>query len=194
MFTLMTVGITHLLISDKTIDRWKTLRCILNTQRLTEEDSMLSFGLCGWQFSKDQDNDNSIIDDETGMRQWQQHAMETLALIHHCGLYLSSAPRKVTSKPATKWSFKMFLDCWLGILSVEGLHLWLFGAPIYWSPIGIDTVENSQEVFWIYRDLLREIQYFGLICVIGNLLRITHWRWYIPDKKQERMLILDIFQ
>ena len=53
----MTVGYAHLLISDQTRDRSKKLRYIPNIQRLTEEDSIPWFDICGWRFSEDQDND-----------------------------------------------------------------------------------------------------------------------------------------
>ena len=120
--------------------------------------------------------------------------METLAPSHHYGWYLISVPSKVPSKPANKWNISFLLYCWLGVLYVDVLYLWLLGALLYWSRIGLETVENSWGVFLIYRDLLRKIQYFGLICVVGDLLGIKHWKWYISDKKQERMLILNLLQ
>ena len=132
--------------------------------------------------------------DETGTRQWWQHATEPLAPSHCCGWYLSSEPRKVPTKPSTKWNISFLFYCWLGISSVDGLHLWLLDTILYKSMIGLETVEKSWDVFIIYRDLLRKIQYFCLICVIGNLLRIRHWRWYKPDKNQERMLILNLLK
>ena len=66
-----------------------------------------------------------------------------LALSHHRGWNLCLSPRKVTSKPSTKWKISYLLDCWHGIFSVDGLQLWLLGAPIYSLLIGLETVENS---------------------------------------------------
>ena len=98
--------------------------------------------------------------------------MDSLAPIHHSGWYLSPSPRKVTSKPATKWNISYLLDFWLGILSVDGLHMRLLGAPIYLSPIELETIENSWGLFRIYRELLRKIQCFGSIYVFGDIMRI----------------------
>ena len=47
-FTLVTFRRAHILISDRTRERWKQLRCIPNIHRLTEEDSIFWFDLCGW--------------------------------------------------------------------------------------------------------------------------------------------------
>ena len=98
--------------------------------------------------------------------------MDLLTLSYHIGWYLISSPIKITSKPPTKWNISYLLDCWLGISSVDNLNLWLLGAPIYLSPIGLQTVENSWCVFRIYRDLLRKIQSFGSICIVGDIVRI----------------------
>ena len=90
--------------------------------------------------------------------------------------------------PATMWNISFLLYCWLGILSVDGLHLWLLGALLYWSRIGLENTENGWGVLLMYRHLLRKIQYFGLIWVVGDLLRIKHWRCYIPYfKKNQRV-------
>ena len=58
----MTVGRDDLLIYNQTIDRLKRLRCIPNIQRLTEEDSILWFDLCGWRYREDRDNDTGSSD------------------------------------------------------------------------------------------------------------------------------------
>ena len=105
-------------------------------------------------------------------QKWQQHATDPLTMSHHCGWYLSSSPRKITSKPSTKWSISYLLDCLLGIFYVDGLHLWLLSAPIYLYPIKIETVENIWGIFRIYRNLLSKIQYFASICEVWNLVRI----------------------
>ena len=54
----MTVGNAPLLIKDQTRDRRKQLRCIPNLHRITEEDSIFWFDLCGWIFSEGLDNNN----------------------------------------------------------------------------------------------------------------------------------------
>ena len=118
------------------------------------------------------DNNTGEDIEETVMRQGRYPATDPLASSHHRGWYLSSAPREVTFKQATKWNISYLLDCWFGISSVGGLHFWLLGAPIYLSIIIIETVENIWGVFWIYRNLPRKIQSFGLICVVGDILRI----------------------
>ena len=50
-FTLVTVRRTHLPYFVQSRDRWKQLRCILNIQILTKEDSIFWFDLCGWLLS-----------------------------------------------------------------------------------------------------------------------------------------------
>ena len=62
-FTLVTVGHVYLLNSDWTRYRWKQLGFITNIQRLTEEDSIIWFDLCGWQLTKDWDNNNGSSDE-----------------------------------------------------------------------------------------------------------------------------------
>ena len=54
----MTVGNAPLLIYNWTRDCRKWFRCILNLQRITEEDSIFWFDLCGWIFSEGLDNNN----------------------------------------------------------------------------------------------------------------------------------------
>ena len=39
--------------------------CIPNLQGLTEEDSIFWFDLCGWQLTKDQDNNTGSSDNTT---------------------------------------------------------------------------------------------------------------------------------
>ena len=72
---------------------------------------------------------------------------------------------QVTSKLDTRSN-----NYYLRISYVYGLHLWLLGALVYLTLFGIDTVENSLGVNWIYRDLPRNIQSFGSIsvCVFCN--------------------------
>ena len=107
---------------------------------------------------------------------------------HHCGWYISSARTKVTSKPATEWNISYLLDCWLGISSVDGLHCWLLVAPIYWSPIGLDTVENSWGLFQIYRDLLRKLQflvwYVSLVTYLGSRIGDCIYQTKIKSRYQ----------
>ena len=52
-FTLLTVERSHLTFSDRNRDHWKQLRCILNIQRLTAEDSIFWFDLCGCIIAED---------------------------------------------------------------------------------------------------------------------------------------------
>ena len=58
----MTFGSAPLLIWDLTRYRRKQLRCIPNLQRLTEEDSIFWFYMCGWKLTEDQDNDTGSSD------------------------------------------------------------------------------------------------------------------------------------
>ena len=60
----MTVGSTPLLIHDRTRDCRKQLRCIPNLQRLTEEELLFWFDLCGCRFTEEQDK-NTGISEET---------------------------------------------------------------------------------------------------------------------------------
>ena len=59
----------------------------------------------------------------------------------------------------------------LVFFSVDGLHLWLFDALLYWSVIGLEIVDNNWGVLLVYINLLRKIQYFGLFCVVVDILR-----------------------
>ena len=91
---------------------------------------------------------------------------------------------------ATKWNNSYLLGCWLLILSGDGLHLWLLGELVYLTLFGIDTVEDSWGVNWIYREFTRNIQSFGLslICVVCDidetgkidLKLVTKWKNYYP--------------
>ena len=47
-FKLVTIGPAHLPLLDRSRDRWKQLMCIPNIKRLTKEDSIFWFDLCGW--------------------------------------------------------------------------------------------------------------------------------------------------
>ena len=55
----MTVGRAYLFIYDHKRDRREKLRCITDLQRLTEEDSIFWFDLCGWKLTDDHDNKGS---------------------------------------------------------------------------------------------------------------------------------------
>ena len=70
------------------------------------------------------------------------------------------------------------LYCWLGISSIEGLHLWLLGALVYLILFVIYTVENSWGVDWIYRYLPRKkIFWFDLCGWIPTIIGyFPHWR------------------
>ena len=75
------------------------------------------------------------------------------------------------SKLGTQWKTNYLLGCWLCISSGDSLHLWLLVALVYITLFGIDTIENSWSVNWIYRDFRSNIQSSGssLICVICNI-------------------------
>ena len=82
-------------------------------------------------------------------------------------------------KLATSWKNTYLLGCWLHILSVGGLHLWLLSALVYLSFFRIYTIEKSCGVNWILRYFTRIIESFGLslICVVWNInetQRIQH--------------------
>ena len=77
----------------------------------------------------------------------------------------------VPSKLATKWKTSYLWGCWLRILSGDSFHVGLLGALVCLTLFGIDTVEKSWGVNWIYRDLPINIQFFGSssICVVCNI-------------------------
>ena len=52
----MTAGGALLFIYDWTEDHRRHLRCISNLKRLTEEDSIFWFDMCGCRFTEKQDN------------------------------------------------------------------------------------------------------------------------------------------
>ena len=70
------------------------------------------------------------------------------------------------------------LHFWLGILSVEGLHLWLLDVMVYLTLFGLDTVENNWGVDWIYRDLPVKMVFCFDLCVwLSTILgKFPHWR------------------
>ena len=60
-----------------------------------------------------------------------------------------------------------FLHSWLGIFPVEVLNLWLLGALVYFTLLGIDTVENRWCAF-PYTYTYQGKRYFALIYVVGS--------------------------
>ena len=115
--------------------------------------------------SKRQYQDSDASDNITQQIRFLRVTISVDTLARHQG-------RLIPSQPLYKWNISYLLDCWFGISSVDCLHLWLLGATIYWSQIVLETVDKSWGVLLIYKDLPRNIQYFGLVYVVGNLVRI----------------------
>ena len=58
----MTVGRAYLMMYDQNIDLRKQSRCINNLKRLTEEDLIYWFDMCGCQFTDDQNKNTGSSD------------------------------------------------------------------------------------------------------------------------------------